>query len=432
MDLSKIKSDIPRAVYEWGKQNAGAHFSFVCVLSYRYGEVVERAFGIRRYAKKGVLITEVRRRATGENQTIIKNLLYSRFCGYVPVFEKEDRYAYRQGWNLPVFPKEDFDIWYEPNLPCDFYTVCLNKEMLKEIDEFKYCGYSSGDVIEYLNEYRKRPCIEFFGKLDLPLSPLLISKAEKDKQFRNYLLKNASDVRTFGTRATLYAYKNNINIREAANKLYTIRKAHTDIPILKEIKLDCERIIEYCKANGVGYRIYNDYLEAVLALGLDLQDTKNIYPKDFTAMHDLRIAEYESQKAKADREKQKELYESFAKAGEKATIYEYTNNDFSLVAPRDISDLKIEGKILGHCVGGMGYDKKMADGKVVIMFLRHTQDITKPFVTIEYDLTQFKVLQAYGKRNTPPPSDAMAFINEWQKIMKKLKGKKNEQLITVC
>ena len=160
-----------------------------------------------------------------------------------------------------------------------------------------------------------------------------------------------------------------------------------------------------------------------------MTDTKNIYPKDFTAMHDLRIAEYESLKAKADREKRKELYESFAKAGEKATAYEYADNEFTLVAPRDICDLKTEGAILEHCVGKMGYDKKMADEKIVIMFLRRTDDISTPFVTIEYDLKQLKLLQAYAKNNSTPPSDAMEFISKWQQIIKKhIKGEQYEKI----
>lgn len=345
------------------------------------------------------------------------------------MFECEDKYHRSYGWNLPVFYKEDFDVWHEASLPLNFYTLYLNADILADIDEFKYCGYSCGDVVDYLNKYRQNPMVEYFGKLDLPLSSVLISKADKDKRFKTFLLKNASDVRTYGTQATIYAYKHNMSISDASSKIQATREAHKNIPALKRHSLNEERIIGYCKENSIGYATYNDYLESVIALGLDLNDTKNIYPKDFTAMHDLRIAEYESLKAKADREKRKELYESFAKAGEKATAYELSDSNYSLIAPRDICDLKTEGAILEHCVGKMGYDKKMADGQIVIMFLRHSNDITAPFVTIEYDLKQLKLLQAYAKKNTTPPSDAMEFINKWQQIIKKqIKGEQYEKI----
>ncbi len=220
-----------------------------------------------------------------------------------------------------------------------------------------------------------------------------------------------------------------MTIAKASEKIEKERQASKNIPALRGTKLNKERIVDYCHENSIGFRVYNDYLNAVIGIGLDLQDTKNIFPKDFNRMHDTRIAEYESLKAIIDREKRKELYESFAKAGEKATAYELSDGDYSLVAPRDICELKTEGEILEHCVGRMGYDKKMADGQIVIMFLRHSNDISTPFVTIEYDLKQLKLLQAYAKNNSTPPSDAMEFINKWQQIIKKhIKGEQYEKI----
>ena len=422
MDLTRIKADIPRMVREWSEKHATqTGCSFVGVLSCRYGEIVERAFAVRRYAKKGILITEVRRRATGSSRTVVRNLIYNELGhGYIPVFEKKDRYSYSGGYGYKVFGKEDFDKWYLCDISCNFNTVCLNGDMLTKVDEFKYCGYSSGDVIAYLNEYRNNPSVEFLGKLDLPLSPLLMKKAQADKRFRTYIFKHASAVRLYGSRAADYAYRHGMTISEAYERLTNRRRILADIPAMRGHDLDYERVADYCRANGVGFRVYNDYIEAVIALGLDLNDTKNIYPKDFNAIHDLRVAEYASLKAKADRIKRKELYESFAKAGEKATAYERSGVCFSMIAPRDIGDLMTEGAILGHCVGQMGYDKKMADGDVVIMFLRQASDLGKPFVTIEYDLHKGKLLQAYGAKNTAPPSDAAAFINEWVGMMKKI------------
>lgn len=419
MDLTKINTDIPQIVCEWGEKYASqTSFTFVSVLSYRYGEIVERSFGLRRYSKKGVLITEVLRRATGnKSDAVAKNLLFSNLCGYIPVFEKKDRYAIN-GYGMKIFDEENFDKWYQIEKPCGFFRRCLNEDILKEITEFKYCGYTHGDVIEYLNKYRQNPLIEFFGKLELPLSSMLISRAKKSKQFRKYLFKNASTVRRFGSRATIYAYNHGMTINEAAKRMQKTRKALLSISAIKGHELDCERIINYCDTNEINYYTYNDYLTAIIALGLDLKDTKNIYPLDFNTMHDLRIAEYESQKAKADRLKRQELYEQFAKAGKKALAYEYSNNEYSIIAPKDIADLVAEGKALNHCVGRMGYDKKMANGDVVIMFVRHSENITIPFVTIEYSLQRNKLLQAYGLNNTRPPIEAIAFINEWVEAMK--------------
>ncbi len=421
MDLTKIENDIPRLVREWGEENApNTCFAFVSVLEYLDGEIVERAFGLRRYAKKGVQITEVRRRSTGDKTIFVKNLIFLGMAGYVPIFQCKDRFVGSYGYSYKVFDKEDFDKWYEAEFKFNFTCICLNKEMLADIEEFKYCGFTFGDVIDYLNAYRENHLVEFFGKLGIPLSPMLVAKAEKDKAFRKFLFKNADGVRAVGVRASVYAYNHGIDPIAAAKLLRARRSFLEKVPACKGVKtINIERVCEYCKKHSIELDHYSDYLTAVIDLGLDLNDTKNVYPKDFYAMHDLRISEYASKLAKSDSKKRAVLYADFAKVVDRAISFELTGDDFTIVAPRDISDLIIEGKSLGHCVGDMGYDKKMADGKVVIMFVRKKNAPRAPFVTLEYDLKKRKLLQAYGRKNTKPDECTMDFINKWLGVMKK-------------
>lgn len=418
MNLEKIRNDIPKAVKQWADQNANAHRNYVSILSYRYGEIVERTFAVR-FLKSGLKITEVRRRATGEHETIVKNMYYTRMGGYTPVFE-----ARNCGYN---FYKDEFNKWFEvyPQY-FQFDSICLNADILTNIDEFKYCGYQNGNIITYLNEYRKNPLVEYIGKLDLPLSPMLIKKLGSDKQFKTFVFKNLDEVRKFGSSATTYAYNHKLTIAEADRTLFHKRQAVQYIPNLKgQKKLDYERVLDYCNKNKIGYHLYNDYLKAIIELKLDLEDTKNIYPKDFERMHDLRTMEYDSLLDKQDREKRKELYSDFAKAGKKAIAYQFTANGLSIVAPQDISELVAEGKALSHCVGKMGYDKKMANNEIVIMFVRHTENINDPFVTIEFDLKQKKLRQAYAEHNSQPPTEVITFLNEWVVLMQKLLKKES-------
>lgn len=414
MNLKKIKNDIPKAITEWAEQNAPTSSkALVSVILYRYGEIVERTFATRKLAKKGVVITEVRRRATGNHETFVKNMYFTQMGGYTPVFEAKNCGYY--------FSKSEYEQWYEvyPQY-FQFESVLLNADILPGIEEFKYCGYSGGDVIKYLNEYRKNPMVEYFGKLNLPVSKSLISKLEKDKKFKTFVFKNVDDVRKYGPQATHYAYNHNLSISEAYKLTCEKRVAVSCIPSLKGQKnLDYLRIIEFCDTNNISYPLYNDYLRSVIALNLDLKDTKNIYPRDFQAMHDLRTMEYESLQDKLDREKRKKLYSDFAIAGTKATEYEYSHNGLLLVAPRDISDLVKEGKTLKHCVGRMGYDKKMANNEIVIMFVRQESDPTMPYVTIEFNLKDLELKQSYGKSNSKPTAEVITFVNEWVTLMQK-------------
>lgn len=409
MDLKKIKSDIPEEVKEWAQQNAPTNTkAFVSVILYRYGEIVERTFATRKLAKKGVVLTEVRRRATGNHPTFVKNIYFTYMGGYTPVFE-----ARNCGYN---FSKADYEQWYEAYPQYyQFESVLLNADILTDIADFKYCGYQSGDIIKYLNEYRNNPMVEYLGKLDLPLSRSLISKLTNDKKFRTFVFKNVDDVKKYGTQNTIYAYNHGLTIKQVA-----IRKdIKKHIPELKERDLDIDRISDYLFKNEIPYHLYNDYIKAIIGLNLNLKDTKNIYPRDFHAMHDLRTMEYKSLQDKLDREKRKKLYSAFAIAGTKATAYEYSHNGLILVAPRDISELVAEGDTLNHCVGRMGYDKKMADNEIVIMFVRQESNPTMPYVTIEFDLKALKLKQSYGKNNSKPTTEVITFVNEWVAIMQK-------------
>ena len=431
MDLRMIKVvEIPEDVRAYAEAHApNTTFLFAVYLEYIDGEVVERMFGIRRYAKKGVRITEVFRRATGNARSITKNLVrMSGMSGYTAIFDKKDRFVSSCGYRFVAFEAEDFDVWFDDcGLGGMSYTY-INADMVNNIEEFKYCGYSGGDVISYLNAYRKNPKIEFFGKFGIPLRKTLVKKAEKDKAFCKFLSKNADAIYLYGPQAALYAYKHNVSVEEArrmcSKKRAQLDRVRTFIPELAGTKLDKIKCLEWCDKNKIGLSSYNDYLKAIKRLGLDLRDTKNVFPRDFTRMHDLRAAEYDSIEAKEDRAKRAELYAQFEVAAEKAKAFESYGEEYVIIAPRQIPDLQREGRILSHCVGKMGYDKKMADGKSLIMFLRHADVPSEPFVTIEYSLERKMLLQAYGYNDSRPDDVVYVFINQWADSVKKMLSKK--------
>ena len=151
-----------------------------------------------------------------------------------------------------------------------------------------------------------------------------------------------------------------------------------------------------------------------------MKDTKNIYPKDFSRIHDVRANEYERLKIQRDRQKRKALYKKFAKAGKDAKKYEWATSQLTIKAPEDISELKREGKVLGHCVGKMNYDQKMADGEIVIMFVRQAKDVDTPYVTLEYSMKDKRLKQLYGKNNSNPTEEVREFVNCWTERMKKM------------
>ena len=356
------------------------------------------------------------RRITGVQSYLVKNLYCCGMYGYHAVFQKEDKKGISRGYPYIIFYAEDFDVWDEcegeaPNI----WSTVRNPDML-QTTRFKYSGYAPSltyDVISYLNLYIEHPCVEYFGKMGIMPTITLIRKAEKDKAFRKWLYNNRSNCGR--PRAILYAYKHKISVGEATAILNDIRTATSLIPEIKGTDIDRVKAAKYVRENKGKWGSYNDYLKAIKKLGLDLADTKNIFPHDFERMHDLRIAEYDSVMEKEDKDKRKKLYADFAEKAQDAKCFEYQNGDYAAVIPAQIGELVKEGRTLHHCVGKMGYDKKMADGEIIIVFVRAIKDLLKPLVTLEYDLKKRRILQAHGDHHRSPSEEEQAFITDWEK-----------------
>lgn len=419
MDLTKISGKIPNEVKRYAEENAfNTQTLFVAYLQIRYGVLVERSFACRRY-KSGVKITEVRRRASDNSAPIMKNLLFGNIAGYRAVYNAEDKYYHSYGFSYKVFSKEEFDVWHKMDFDTNFYCIYLNHEIIFQIPKYKYCGYTNGDIIQWLKRYEEDPSIEMFGKFRIPISPVLTKKAKKDKAFCKWLIKNAEAVRMNGVNAAVYAFEHNDTVENARRITAELREASLRIPELKGTCIDKHRVIEYLGKNDIDYGLYDDYLKAVKKLNLDLKDTKNSYPKDFNTMHNLRTSQYQS---KID----KELQEKFNKAILKNKWVECEGDTYVIILPKTISDLRKEGEILKHCVGRMGYDSKMANGTSLICFCRKKEAPEGPFVTIELDAKTKKVRQRYGEHNSNPPQDVIEFITEWSnQIQRKGKNDKN-------
>lgn len=409
MDLTRISGRIPKEVIEYAEKNAfNTQTLFVAFLQIRYGVIVERTFACRRY-KNGVKITEVRRRCSdGKSKPVMKNLLYGNIAGYRAVYEPEDKVSRSYGFSYKVFSKEDFDVWHKMDYDTNFYCIYLNTELIFQIPKYKYCGYTNGDVIQWLKRYEEDPGIEMFGKFRIPLSPVLTTKARKEKPFRKWLMKNAYDVRLYGVNAAVYAYEHNETIENARRITSELRNCARAISELKGTEINRKRLNDYLEEKKIDYILYNDYLKAIKALNIDLKDTKNIYPKNFRVMHDLRTSQHQ---AKIDNE----LQEKFNKAILKNKWVECEGDTYVIILPKTISDLRKEGESLHHCVGKLGYDSKMANGKSVICFCRELKQRDVPFVTIELDAETKKIKQRYGDHNSTPSNEVISFIEKWAK-----------------
>lgn len=413
--------DIPLEVHQYAFNHKQSYDRFCCYIDTYDDKPVLRYFAYKSTQKKGLEITEVGRRSPYiKERQVARNIRYTQIAGYKAVYSipMDD-----STWNC--YRPCDFNVWFT-DTAYGYYAENVNTEKIFEFKDFRYCGYSGIEPLApYLELYIENPAVEFFGKLGIRFSKVLLNRCKKDKQFRSFLIRNAADANVYGVQATMYAYKNHVSIEEARRICYENNRIKQEVSrwytSIRQSGLDIMTIKRYVDTHGTYLGSYNDYIHSVMELGLDLNDTKNAFPKDFQRMHDLRIDEYQSMQARKKLEAMLKQDSKFNKVANSLSGFCYSDGKYMMIIPLHIEDLIREGKLLKHCVGKMGYDQKMIDGKSFIAFVRRVEKPHMPLVTVEYDPKRHKVLQQYGKHDSVPSGNVIKFISEWSEKVKAIK-----------
>lgn len=395
-------------------------------------ELMLRFFATHCTKKHGFEIVEVMRQSPSEQYIYYRNMFYRSLCGWQNVYRDETikTHGGYYGYNYELWEKGCFNVWipelpkYQPGITYMF----INPEFVNTLEKYRYSGYKRENhfnMISYLRRYNENNGVEFFGKLGIMPTKSLVSKAMKDGNFRRYLRDHAKECAVASSTAVLYAYKKKMPILDAwaeiNDKTLAAKKLYGNSTVAKLIpkNIDRRKIFEY--ADDVGIRNYADYLTAVHELQLDLGDTKVIFPREFKRMHDLRIDEAAAAKAEKDRKEKEKLNKDFetAAVGYGYAAFAPAGDAFAIVMPAKREDLVFEGNALSHCVGRMGYDVRMVKGQSFIAFLRHADDLEKPFVTIEFSLDKNKIVQIYGAHDKRPEKDVLDWSEKWEKYVQK-------------
>ena len=172
-------------------------------------------------------------------------------------------------------------------------------------------------------------------------------------------------------------------------------------------------MLDYIAEQKTNTNTYLDYLKACQYLCIDMSLPKNRFPHDFKYWHDMRIDQYATARAEADRKEKQELYEKFARVADKYLPLEYNKrSSYICMIARSPADLIREGEMLDHCVGRMNYDMRVIREQSLIFFIRMKEHPDTPFVTVEYSLQNHKVLQCYGEHDYRPSEDVLHYVND--------------------
>lgn len=416
--LSKLKLKLTKEQEEMILSHK--YSRFISIIQLWNNKILERTFAIRNRNGK-TQYQEVKRAIEGNKNILIKNINYIAMGNYIVCWSKKE--AIKKCY---YFNKYDFDLWqiddisrYSFNNAYRNYTI---NDLINLDSSLKYCSYDETmSAIMYVSMYRKQPKVEMLSKIGLThlMNNSAIMNKLEDKKFCKWLYKQSIDIRNYRLELLtgldfIYAYNHNClpqDVREHRLKCNELKIVKKELP-----DIDIEKTYRYLKKNSIDTYSYCDLIIALKYFKLDLNDTKNIYPKDFKYWHD-----YYTKQMRADKNKELDLkIENQCKKYQKILI------DFSsklkLIFPHCTEDFINEGAMLNHCVGRMNYNKKMADDETLIIFVRKKENVNVPYYTLEYNPHNQRILQFYGENDSLPINDVKEEIySKWLPKIKKIR-----------
>lgn len=384
-------------------RNITKYYAYFDVLS--SGELVKITIATHRHPKTQKLMMKQVAVRDLDGNAVARDMYFTYIVGYMTdwTFEKNGSHQAKGRW------VKIEDKYFNPGAR----FVCIDK--LADTS-FKYAGYkeyyavTGMDVMTYLRIWREHPKVEILAKAGLGFlcnSKLIIGKCEKDKKFIEFLRQNLDYLKPYEHQLSVMpivnAYKWCMSIDKAEIITHMSGYIKNVIP-----RCEYEKFAGYILRNNTSSSNYADYVHACLALGIDMTDTKNKYPKDFRYWHDMRADQYYMVKHKVEAERLLDIADKY-----KGLQYE---DEYCVFIAKSHRDLVDEGNALQHCVGKMNYDSRMIKEESLIFFVRRRENPSQPYVTIEYSLRTKKVLQCYREQNFKPPQDVLNFVyDKWQK-----------------
>lgn len=167
-------------------------------------------------------------------------------------------------------------------------------------------------------------------------------------------------------------------------------------------------------------RTYVDYLSMREALGYNMNNSIYQQPRSLRAAHDKMVMESNKEEIDKRLQEVKDKYQNIRKNYRTLRNKYFFEDDEYIIRPaRSAEEIVIEGRILHHCVGGDNYLKKHNDGKSYILVLRHKEEVETPYITVEIDAIEKKVIQWYGSHDNKPDKENMQkWIDEYIKRLK--------------
>lgn len=188
------------------------------------------------------------------------------------------------------------------------------------------------------------------------------------------------------------------------------------------------------EVTGENYRqlriTWRDYLDMAKRAKVDIKKEQFYKPKNVVIAHADMIAL--ANRADMEREAKKRLkeYPDINTVCQELTKYEWSNDDYAIVAPKTIMDIFLEGTILNHCIHRCDfYFDRINQREAYLMFLRRKNQIDTPWYTLEIEPGgTIRQKRTTGDNQNKDLDAAIPFLKLWQQEIKKRLSEEDKAL----
>lgn len=333
------------------------------------------------------------------------------------------------GWSYPretAAPRSA--VLYRSNLEEAVAGTCMKYSAIDiYVDKVVDINNSPWCVDWYFNAYRKKPYLEQLLKVGFYSLTKEILKNQNVPEFTNgknvvetlqidriryKMLLNVGNPNLHDLKILRYAKtikeSDFQELRLVDNNSYTeMYKKYIDLMEYTSLY----KIMKYLRKANCPDNDYFDYIKWLKELDYDMKNEFNLYPTNFKASHDEKMAEYQAMLDKKKREEMRRfslIIEKMREERKDIPVFNLHFNGLMIVSPKSSKDLKIEGQTLHHCVGG--YAEQVAKGETIILFIRKEAEPEKPYFTLEW---KGKLVQCRGMKNCSMTDDVKQFVDKF-------------------
>lgn len=300
----------------------------------------------------------------------------------------------------------------------DFELVA--KSGLAALDAFVNWVPSSVRVLSSPHDWYA--CVSDLCKLSMPLARY-VAQASEGPEGREVIWNTEAITavcRAYGldrTRAFVDRYVQRVSHTKELIQENGIYGIHRLKPMLKvsddgEVAFDFDRLCDYLfdQSLAEGTASLSNWLSMWMdALNMQemlYDEVRDKYPRNLSTTHDVLSLKVAISKIEIDAK----LW-SRAEARMARFDWEPEGAPFIMTHPTSTDDLRAEGASMSHCVAG--YAGRITEGKSMVFFCRRVEDRDRPYVTVEVDPEDMRIVQVKARFNHAPDPEAREFVECW-------------------